>query len=942
MARKFINGRQDELTLNPELFNLFMTLKYINNGAIEPIQDKQAPIPIGAIWNDRSKGQDILKVNENGSWNPAFTGYYHPANLKTKPTNPVDGQIWIDTDKDNTLHVYDQNTDSWIAVKAATTTSNRILVDMHNNFMHMVNMKDMDSTDGQKTFLVPDESFGKLFDNGIYTNSSNSKYQKGSDISVIYKTTDTTNNLESWVHVNANKLYTIEKRLIKIDKTNTSINPYLIYNIFSNNTEFYILDTNGYGRLLLPYDGTSNNYDFISFDKGIELTSQRAKEADYLYTMSYSFYDTGRAGKLIKKNFSIGKSTQIYIGQLNVRPMIFLDGLYLEQSKYNYDSTTGNVEIDDTIVNNMDMMAIVFEDIETTGEKTINNITGPLTNTKVGTFTNAAKFKKPLAFVSGVMGTNIVSPNEIEWEGTTLIIKNFGPGVSDSVQVMVVEANNMYIDNGLIDSDKSIKHSSITNNDKDKYIVFIDGLLISTQDLEVSEGQIRINNAVKDQQYVLLKIKDEETTAISFDSEIMNYTLAIKNEDGTLYNECNNACLYANGKLIAMKDAIEKESLPIKGATGQIVKVKSIIDNNNIYAYYQWNTEDNKWISINDNDLITTINKMMKGSFSTGSIMLDSKGLEGKTGTYYAYTYANGVEEPLLKGKRTLIENKTEYSVNVNHNFTSKQGAFSAYIEGILCPDIVETNSNNGRFIVPTLEADEGIDPYNTELVYYVERPEKTELVSCERETLTAANRSLEYENAYVSNISLIPGVVSVFVNGVRLERNDYSIIDPNTIILHESIVGSQKNYNASDQSTWNKYIIFNKDKTATIECNRDDHITIEVRQDYSIKSQTIPVRYAGQRTFYMEDDGLPKSLILTQDLVKIYIDGVLYQGEYSINKNNGSITLLDSNLENILNIDPIAFYFDTHPYIYDNYIKKYGKTYIAKPKTNRITFEWR
>ena len=68
---------------------------------------------------------------------------------------------------------------------------------MHNNFMHMVNIKDMDSIDGQKTFLVPDESFGKLFDNGIYTNSSNSKYQKGSDISVIYKTTDTTNNLES-------------------------------------------------------------------------------------------------------------------------------------------------------------------------------------------------------------------------------------------------------------------------------------------------------------------------------------------------------------------------------------------------------------------------------------------------------------------------------------------------------------------------------------------------------------------------------------------------------------------------------------------------------------------------------------------------------------------------------------------------------------------------
>ena len=933
MARKFINGRQDELTFNPELFELFMTLKYFNNGSITPIQDKQASIPTGAIWNDRSKGQNILKINENGSWNPAFTGYYHPANLKTKPTNPIDGQLWIDTDKDNTLHVYDQNTNSWIAVKAATTTSNRILVDMHNNFMHMTNIKDMDIIDGQKTYLIPDESYGKLFDNGTYINSSNTDYEKSSDVSIIYKTTDTS-NLESWVHINANKLYTMEKRLIRIDKT--ANNPYLIYGIYSNNTEFYILDTNGYGIVLLP------NIDFISFEKGIELISQRAKDADYLYTMSYSFYDTGRAGKLIRKDFNIGKSTEIYVGQLNIKPMIFLDGLYLEQSKYDYDSTTGNIDIDDTIINSMDMMAIVFEDIESTGEKTINNITGPNTNVQVGTFTNAVNFKKPLAFVSGVMGTNIVSPEEIEWAGTTLIIKNFGPGVSDPVQVMVVEANNMYISNGLIDKNKSIKHSAITNNDSDKYIVFVDGLLVSTKDLEVSEGEIRIANAVKDQQYILLKIQDEETTAISFDSTIMNYTLAIKNEDGTLYNECNNACIYADGKLIAMKDALYKEALPIKGVSGQIVKIKNNINSNSIYSYYQWNTEDNKWIAINDTDIISTIDNMMKGSYSTGSIMLNSEGLEDKVGTYYAYTYANGIEEQLLKGKRTLIKDKTEYSVNVNHNFTSKQGAFSAYIEGILCPDVVETNYSNGKFIVPELEADEDIDPYNTELIYYVERPEKTELVSCERETLTATNRSLEYDNAYIANISLVPGVINIFVNGVRLERNDYSIIDEHTIILHESIVGSQKNYDASDQSTWNKYIIYDKDKKAIIDCNRDDHITIEVRQDYSLKSQTIPVRYAGQRTFYMEDDGLPKSLILTQDLVKIYIDGILYKGEYSIDKNNGSITLLDNDLENILNIDPIAQYFDINPEAYDDYINEYGKAYIAKPKTNRITFEWR
>ena len=39
MARKFINGRQDELTFNPELFELFMTLKYFNNGIITCLID---------------------------------------------------------------------------------------------------------------------------------------------------------------------------------------------------------------------------------------------------------------------------------------------------------------------------------------------------------------------------------------------------------------------------------------------------------------------------------------------------------------------------------------------------------------------------------------------------------------------------------------------------------------------------------------------------------------------------------------------------------------------------------------------------------------------------------------------------------------------------------------------------------------------------------------
>ena len=183
--------------------------------------------------------------------------------------------------------------------------------------------------------------------------------------------------------------------------------------------------------------------------------------------------------------------------------------------------------------------------------------------------------------------------------------------------------------------------------------------------------------------------------------------------------------------------------------------------------------------------------------------MLDSTGLENKKGTYYAYTFANSVEEPLLKGKRQLIENQTEYSVNVKHNFNIEQGALSVYVNKLLSHDVKEESSNTGKFIVPILEADEGINPYdNSEALYYIERPEKKEIISCEREVLTALNRNEEYQGGYNTNISLLPGIVHVYVNGIRLERNDFTIVNEKTLIIHPQIVGGQRTFDAINEST--------------------------------------------------------------------------------------------------------------------------------------------
>ena len=940
MARKFTMGRQNELSLNKEMHDLLMSLKYINNGPTTPQQDYQTPIPLGSIWNDNNRGQNVLRVNTaNRGWEEMFKGFYHPADLFTKPLTPVHGQLWIDGSKDNTLHFYDENTNAWIAVRAAQTTSNQILVDMHNNFMHMHPLKDMDSIreTTTKSFLVPYEEYGKLTDNGEFIHPSSNKYERLSEISVKFHSTS---EKGSWVHVNPHKLFTMEKKLVKVQTTGQDA--YKIYGLHDHNTEFFYLDSNKKWKHMMPCSITDNTVgDFKAFDKGIELISTRAKASEFIMMYAYSFYETARPGKLIRKDFNIGSNAEIQIGLSTKKPLVFMDGLYLEQNCYNYDNSTGIITLNDDIINPMDVMSIVFEKNETI-DFSINQTLDNSNNAVIGTLKNT--YEKPMVFVSGVMGAELFGPEQIIYDRSSkqITIKNWGPHpTGETYYAMVVEGRNSYVCHGHLDNTKTITNPLITNDGNEEYALWMDGLLISSRDLDVADGEVRVANAIEGMEYLLLKLNDKENTALMFDGKAMNFTIAIKNEDGTLYNECNNACVFVDGSALMMDDTIERESIPVKGANNQIIKVKNTDDSStDVYNYYSYNMYEARWNKLSAAD-ITKVEELVKASYSAGTVMLDAP--EGQKGTYYAYTYANGVEEPLLVGHRTLIKDKTEYSVNVKHKFNINQGALSVYTNKLLDYNIEEEQSNTGKFIIPTYEGAESTDPYDDgSLMYIVERPEKSETVSCVREVLTATNRNMDYAQGYTTSISLLPGVVNVYVNGVNLERKDFTIVDEHNLILHTSTVGGQKNFDPQDKKTWNKYLYYDKTGEHEITCLRDDHIMIEVRQDYNLKTQTIPVRYPGQRSFYLEDDGIPKSLLLTQDYIKIFINGVIYTGEYNINRENGSITLLDPNLDSMLNIDPISRYFELHPDKYDEYLIEYGSPYVSKPQTDRITFEWR
>lgn len=949
MPRKFNIGRQNEQSFNKEIHDMFMTLKYLNTGSHTPIKDEQADIPYGAVWMDPSFGKNVLKAySQNRGWEPVFRNYYHPANLMQKPESPTHGQIWIDSSKNDLLHYYDENTGSWIAVSALSANKNDVGVSGFDNFVNIFPLVPAITNNNKHSYLIPSELAGRMFDGGTYIHPSNPSYEKESDVTISFNDQDLIEK-ESWIHVNPSRLNACEKKIIKVNKDVSTEKAYII-DINPYNTEFYGIDKNTKKGTLLRYDSNNiNNCDYTYTDVGIKLTT-KAYKYDYIYSISYSFATSNFPGSLVKKSTVVGTEDEIYVGSYNKHPFVFLDGLYLEQEIYNYNHQEGVVTIvNDDITQKMDMTSVIFKDFSkgndsTPYEYTINQaningvdaIIGPLT-------ANTQAFKKPMAFVSGVMGvtTNIYTPEEIIINGTQATIKNIGPiAKDDSFKVMIAETDGMFLDSGEIDETKAIKSETILENET--YIVFVDGLLMSPNDLKVSQGQIRISGAVTGQQWVLLKTNSAEETSVIFDSVISHHSIRItNNNENVAYNNCDEAIVYVGDGVLVDTKAIDKGIPPKKGVAGQIIRCKQEVATGIVETTYKiWDYKTYSWLDIKDSSLTKELSKLPTYFSTKGSISILDTDFVGQDLTYYAYTFNNSIDEPLLYDKRaTTIDGDKTFNVNFDHTFRPGLGSLTTYLNNMLVlPE--EDPSGNGRFTMPEFEQE--LNPYdNGELLYIVERAEENEDVACKRETLTAENRNPSLTNTYTTNTSLIPGVVNVFVNGVKLEREEFSLVNENNIMIHFDVIGGQSHYQADNQNTWNKFSVYTAEGIKTIDCTQPDEIVVEVRQDFRLKTQTIPVRYTGQQYFSTQDDGLAESLLNTKDLVKIYINGIIYTGEYTINRDAGILVIEDATITQNFNVDVIENHFIKNPVAYAKYQQEYGK-YYAKKVIDKITFEWR
>ena len=1040
-------GRLNEQLFNEKLFNAYSMVKYLGNGNDTPKQDRQADILNGALWNDTNEQKNVLKTynSQANVWDVLFKGYYHQANLTVKPVDPVEGQLWLDPNR--VLRFYEDL--QWKPVSAKSVSD---AIATNAGLANFLIMPQLSQVSGYaNNYLVPSVNLGKLFENNNYV--SRDKYT-ASDVNFSYTTT----NPLRWIHVNPTFMYGAKKRLIKITKTGADA---YVINLPTNNTEFYGFKFGEPLGKLLTYVPKSYNInenvsndsilndtvsDYVPVTGGIKLIN-KGQTYDYIYAITYIFNDVNTSfGSMITDTVRIGTQNQVYVGQINDDPILFLDGLYLEQDYYDYNEADGVITFNgETITERMDMVVLSFNNIMknngnilelqvTNSNISNNNIV--ITHNNVSQVSN---FTEPIAFICGV-GTSIRMRDQIEINGNTITIKNFGSMESgDTVYLIIADCGSSYVSSGTV-TGNAITNSNITVDGN--YALFINGVCMSPREFEITNGQILIEgnlapeNGSASEYYLLDLSKGDDGVQILFDAPVSYFTTRIDdNNESSVYNDCNMVVSYAynndntkNGVLIDenfIKVPLDTENAYV---TGQILNIKTEDRlGDPIYEYYIYNAHgDYNWTKFETEfgtDALNKLQDMITQFNENGSIsIMANKSLEGLNLTYYAYTYIDEVDEPLLDGNRNCVINvdghitkaKQDFNSTKLQTFIANKGCVSAYVNGIQVHNITDYPSTQCKFTIDTpisnnfinwknrdlydiikgvdesttvddLEAlglseyafDEGkLESLKTlkdaivqmetknDLYYMVERVEENETYACNRVITGPENRYDNFDNTYTSSSYIGPGAINVYLNGVLLEKKEYSIFDNCNIMLNEiQTAGGSDEYSRDDEETWKliKYYKITDDDNGIIYCSDDDgktwttidyrtdnsngvkriycpepdELLLELRPDTYIKKISYDMKELSYETqaFNIIDYDFPISLKNTKDKIKIYINGVLYTGKYT--NINGVITLIDAPLQT----DPMKIYFDSHPDEYKEYKKIHGEWISPK---DRITFEWR
>lgn len=825
-------------------------------------------------------------------------------------------------------------------------------------------------------FPIPNLKTDRVF----IDNTFDLTYDPISSICFQYKTNRVINHRVSGVHLNPGKLTKITKRLIQVDKINSTIavSPY--------NTEFYgFRSGENTGSFLIP--SNSQDYgDYIPAGDHIILNYHSNQNYDYVLAITYEFSWMRADGSMFKNTLS-DLSNAYYISNIKAPLNLHVNGLKLEEASYDVDLTNKVVRIDDD-ASNVSVQAwspykkqfgyIRETDLKNRGIIRLHEpVHAPLVfvgGTLIHPLYGGLEFEKDKIYVpnSGSMNQMLnmswcvvdlvsedmdvqyqqsghaveiepyylsgpqdrfVPPDEMYYAGT-MSSRPDSKGIYD----YILSSGTLHGLNGVY-----IKYDVSKIKPTDGILLFVDGLLIDEKDIERDAGEgviwLKDGSLTEDQEYVLLK-----------------------DQDGAIYNSANmipafgtgilsESLVYLNGKLLCNSNCVATVKTPAQEIKDGAVdhEVKYFIENEitgegswKIYDQYTYTWITPKKAEIAD---ICKIVNSYENMLTSVSLNIDINKDEDEV-IIYTFRFANELAGLTEVGTATYAQKDDDnvplYTVGAAF-YGYGQGMLNLWRNGVKMIENVDYEEHpQGKFIRMLTPLEE------TDQIQFMIEP--VEHGYTKGHTFVR----LHQDNAIQPNIykipdedttTLYPGRLTVYVNGIRIPNTDWTLLTNKTIMLKYTdykAVGSAQNY-PDEEFTDEKYNVV----TTTHTC--PDEILIEIRNDFERQEKTVYLpKDVTLNELSITDYELDPAILESADEILFYLNGQFTglsrnkNDDYRLDRYKGCIAFMNSDFVEAASKDVVKNLFDQDNYMYAAWKKMTGKSAYTSDKKNALTIVWR
>ena len=406
---------------------------------------------------------------------------------------------------------------------------------------------------------------------------------------------------------------------------------------------------------------------------------------------------------------------------------------------------------------------------------------------------------------------------------------------------------SMFVAEGQTKEEDSVVYIDGANLRADEDIIlFVNGILVNKYDITIDadENKIFVNGIKVGQDYLLLKDINNRflfSNNIGFNTVITNNTF-------------NDVEVFIGDGFAIDPSIYEMTELPTNALVGEMVSLVTA----NGSSWYRYDGES--WNKVTDASKTIRYDKINGFYYFTDRTINILKNFNGRNLTYYAYSFANNIEKPLEINTIPYLPSQVVYTTS--KDFGKDKNSLSVFVNGKI---VNHTELSNNSFRIDNVQN-------GKEITYIIEEPESGENISCRRCVIGASAITNVVQKIYQTPISLNPGFISVYADGIRLTTEQFTVIDSKHIMISVPTI------------------------------NNNSEIIIEVREDFNLDECIMPIRYNGQVEFsakkknnkniMMGGDGLPKYVLNSNDKLMIFANGILYTGEYTIDKNSEKLIL--------------------------------------------------